>query len=126
MESRRRSDISLALGAMISPAATARASSAACIATTSSWWAVVRPAWMTSEQERPNPNALQARPVDAMAQVTRSAALHRDVHHALIASGVFRKTDPDVVWALIKHMRLVRFTSGMSYFPKATPAIVCT
>ena len=54
------------------------------------------------------------------------AALHRDVHQALIASGIFSKADPDVVPALIKHMRPVCFPPGHVVFAQGDPAVVCT
>ena len=108
------------VGAMISPAATALASSAACIATTSSWLTAVRRGYMTSEHERPNPKALQARTVGA------TAAPHHDVHQALIASGIFRKSEPDVVSAWIRHYGPSGSRPGTSFFPKVTPATVCT
>ena len=107
---------------MISPAATALASSVACIATTSSWWVATRRVCVISEPERPNPKALQALNVDAMSSVTRpSAGQHGDVHQALIASGIFRKTDPDVVSAVIKRMRPVRFPPGHVVFAQGDP-----
>ena len=107
---------------MISPAATALASSVACVATTSSWWVATRRVCVISEPERPNPKALQALNVDAMSSVTRpSAGQHGDVHQALIASGIFRKTDPDVVSAVIKRMRPVRFPPGHVVFAQGDP-----
>jgi CRP/FNR family transcriptional regulator, cyclic AMP receptor protein len=69
------------------------------------------------EQEWSNPKALQASTVDAMSPVTRpSAALYRDVHRALIASGIFSRTDPDVVSALSKRAQPVRFPPGHVVF----------
>ena len=100
---------------MISTAATALASSAACIATTSSWLTAVRRGYVTSEHEKPNPKALQARTVGA------TAAPHQDVHQALIASGIFRKSEPDVVSAWIRHIRPVRFPPGHVIFSQGDP-----
>ena len=57
-----------------------------------------------------------------MSSVTRpTAGPHRDVHQALIASGIFRKTDPDVLSALIEHMRPVRFPPGHVVFAQGDP-----
>jgi CRP/FNR family transcriptional regulator, cyclic AMP receptor protein len=107
---------------MINPTATALASSAACIATTSSWWAVVRRGCVTADRERPNPKALQAKTVDAMSPVTQpTAALHRDLRQALIASGIFGKTDSGVVSALIEHLLPVRFPPGHVVFAQGDP-----
>jgi CRP/FNR family transcriptional regulator, cyclic AMP receptor protein len=93
---------------MISPATSAIASSAACIATTTSWWAVLRRICATSEQARPNARQLNA--VEATSWVPRtSPARHRDAQRALIESGIFGKTDPDVVSALIEPVRPVDF-----------------
>ena len=107
---------------MINTTATALASSAACIATTSSWWAVVRRVCVTAERERSNPKALQAKTVDAMSPVTQTtAALDRDVHQALIASGIFGKADSGVVSALIEHMLPIRFPPGHVVFAQGDP-----
>ena len=114
--------VSVPLFAMISPTATALASSAACIATTSSWWAVVRRVCVTAERERSNPKALQAKTVDAISPVTpTTAALDRDVHQALIASGIFGKADSGVVSVLIEHLLPVRFPPGHVVFAQGDP-----
>jgi CRP/FNR family transcriptional regulator, cyclic AMP receptor protein len=108
--------------AMMTPAATALASSVACIATTSSWWAAVRRAYVTSEQDRPNPKALQPRAIDAMSSVTNpSAEVYRDAQQALIASGIFRKANPDVVAALSRGTRPVCFPPGHVVFAQGDP-----
>ena len=112
---------------MIRPATNALASSVASIATTSSWWALVRGVRIPSEQARPNRNVLQTNTVDAMSPGTRPAgALRRDVRQALIRSGIFGRTGADVVSALIEHVRPVRFSPGHVVLPKVTPAVVCT
>jgi CRP/FNR family cyclic AMP-dependent transcriptional regulator len=106
---------------MISPATNALASSGAFIATTSSWWALVRRVRVPSEQARPNRNALQTNTVDAMSPGTRPAgALRRDVRQALIRSGIFGRTGADVVSALIEH-RPVRFSPGHVVFAQGDP-----
>ena len=102
---------------MIIPTATALASSATCIVTTSSWWAAVRRVRVITEREGPNPKALQATTVDAMSPVVEpAAALHRDVPQVLIASGIFGKTGSDVVSALIENLLPVRFPPGHVVF----------
>jgi CRP/FNR family cyclic AMP-dependent transcriptional regulator len=102
---------------MISPATSALASSAACIATTSSVWAVLRRICAAPEQAWPNPHAPQADAVDATSWVPRTRSpLHRDVQRALIESGIFGETDPDVVSALIEPVRPVRFPTGHVVF----------
>jgi CRP/FNR family cyclic AMP-dependent transcriptional regulator len=107
----------LPLFAMIGSTAAALAMSAACIATTSSWWVTVRRLCMTG---RPNPKAAKApqgMPVGVGTSVPRpTAAAHRDVHRALIASGIFGKTDSDVVSAWIEHVTPVRFPPGEIVF----------
>jgi CRP/FNR family cyclic AMP-dependent transcriptional regulator len=106
----------LALAHMISPTATALASSAACIATTSSWWAVRR-ARLTPEEEGLNLRAPQAPTSDAISPVTRpSAALDREVRQALMVSGIFGRTNLEAVSAVTEHMRLVRFPPGHVVF----------
>jgi hypothetical protein len=108
--------------AMMTPAATALASSAACIANASSWWAAVRLACATSEQDRPSPKALQPTAVDAMSSVTRpSGTERRDVRQALITSGIFGRTDADVVSALSRRTRPVRFSPGHVVFVQGDP-----
>ena len=107
---------------MIRPATTALASSVAFIATTSSWWALVRRVRIPSEQARPNRNALQTNTVDAMSPGTRpTGALRRDVRQALIRSGIFGKTGADDVSALIEHVRPVRFSPGHVVFAQGDP-----
>ena len=77
---------------------------------------------MTAERERSNPKALQAKTVDAMSPVTQTtAALDRDVHQALIASGIFGKADSGVVSALIEHMLPIRFPLGHVVFAQGDP-----
>ncbi len=49
------------------------------------------------------------------------AAVSGDVEGAVIASGIFRKTDPVVVSNLIKHMRPVRFAAGHVVFAQGDP-----
>ena len=108
--------------AMMTPATTALASSVACIANASSWWAAVRRACATSEQDRPSPKALQPRTVDAMSSVIRPrAAVHCDAQQALIASGIFRKANPDVVSALSTRTWPVRFPPGHVVFAQGDP-----
>jgi CRP/FNR family cyclic AMP-dependent transcriptional regulator len=107
---------------MIRPATNALASSAASIATTSSWWALVRRVRIPSEQARPNRNALQTNTVDAMSPGTRpTGALRRDVRQALIRSGIFGKTGADDVSELIEHVRPVRFSPGHVVFAQGDP-----
>lgn len=106
---------------MVSSTATALAS-AACIATTSSWWAAVTRVRVTLARDRPNAKAPQLKTVDAMAPVTQpTAPLHRDVHDALIASGIFGKTDADVVSALTEHLLPVCFPPGHVVFAQGDP-----
>ena len=108
--------------AMMTPAAAALASSAACIATASSWWAAVRRACATSEQDRPNPKALRPRAIDATSSVNNpTAEVHRDAQRALIASGIFRKANPDVVVALSRGTRPVCFPPGHVVFAQGDP-----
>ena len=107
---------------MIRPATTALASSVAFIATTSSWWALVRRVRIRSELARPSRNVLQTNTVDTMSAGTRpTGALRRDVRQALIRSGIFGKTDADVLSALIEHMRPVRFSPGHVVFAQGDP-----
>jgi CRP/FNR family cyclic AMP-dependent transcriptional regulator len=107
---------------MIRPATNTLASSVAFIATTSSWWALVRRVRIRSEQVRPSRNALQTNMVAAMSPGTRpTGALRRDVRQALIRSGIFGKTDADVVSALIEHMRPVCLSPGHVVFAQGDP-----
>jgi CRP/FNR family transcriptional regulator, cyclic AMP receptor protein len=101
---------------MIGPAAAALASSTACIVTTSSWWAAVKRI-DTKEHKRYARGALQARIAEAMPR----GAVSGEVERAVIASGIFRKTDPVVVSNLIKHMRPVRFAAGHVVFAQGDP-----
>ena len=50
------------------------------------------------------------------------AAVPRDVEGAVITSGIFRKTNPSDVSALIKHIRPVRFPPGHVVFAQGDPA----
>jgi CRP/FNR family transcriptional regulator, cyclic AMP receptor protein len=109
---------SLALVAMISPTATALASSAACIVTASSWLTAVGRARVTTGRVGPNSADLLDATADAMAPATAAV---RDVHQALIGSGLFGKTDPDVVSALIEHLLPVRFAPGHVVFAQGDP-----
>jgi CRP-like cAMP-binding protein len=107
---------------MISPTATTLASSAACIATTSSWWAAVRRLRVAADRGLPNPKALQAMTVDAVSPLTPPTATeHRDVHRALIASAIFGKTDSVVASALIEHMVPVHFPREHVVFAQGDP-----
>jgi hypothetical protein len=59
-----------------------------------------------------------------MSPVTQTtAALDRDVHQALIASGIFGKADSGVVSALIEHMLPIRFPPSVVFAGR--PAVVC-
>jgi CRP/FNR family cyclic AMP-dependent transcriptional regulator len=110
------------IGDMMTPAAAALASSAACIATASSWWAAVRRAYATSEGDRPHPKALQSTAIDVTSPVTKpSAEVCRDAQRALIASGIFRKANPDVVVALSRGTRPVCFPPGHVVFAQGDP-----
>jgi CRP/FNR family cyclic AMP-dependent transcriptional regulator len=82
---------------------------------TSSWWAALGRVRVTARRGQPNPTALQAKTVDATV-AQPSAALHYEVHRALIASGIFGRTDPDVVSGLIEHLLPVRFPPGHVVF----------
>jgi CRP/FNR family transcriptional regulator, cyclic AMP receptor protein len=102
---------------MIGPAAAALASSATCIATTSSWWAAVKHIHLAAERDRPVLGALEAKTADATKQAVSSGG----VEGAVIASGIFRKTDPHVVSNVIRHMRPVRFPAGHVVFAQGDP-----
>jgi CRP/FNR family transcriptional regulator, cyclic AMP receptor protein len=107
---------------MIAPTTSALASSAVCIATTSSWWALARHAQVTAESARLNPNPCNTTSVSEMTPVTRAnAAPHRDARQALIASGIFGKSDPDAVSALAEHARLVYFPPKYEVFAQGEP-----
>jgi CRP/FNR family transcriptional regulator, cyclic AMP receptor protein len=57
-----------------------------------------------------------------MSSVTHPrAAVHRDAHQALIASGIFRKADPDVVAAFSRCTQPVRFRPGHVVFAQGDP-----
>jgi CRP/FNR family cyclic AMP-dependent transcriptional regulator len=57
-----------------------------------------------------------------MSPVTRpDAALDREVRQALMASGIFGRTDLEAVSGLTKHVRLVRFPSGHVVFAQGEP-----
>ena len=68
----------------------------------------------------PTATALQAKTVDAMSPMTQPT-LHRDVRKALIASGLFGRTDSDVASALIEHLLPVRFPPGHVVFAQGDP-----
>ena len=107
----------LALFAMIGPTAAALATSAASIATTSSWWATVRRLRMTGRSNPQAQKALRAIPVAAGTPVTSpTATAHRDVHRTLIASGILGKTDPDVSSAWTEHLTPVCLPAGQVVF----------
>jgi CRP/FNR family cyclic AMP-dependent transcriptional regulator len=75
-----------------------------------------------SEREQLHPKVPQAATADVMPPVTqRSAALHGDMRQALIRSGIFGKTDADVVSALIEHVRSVCFSPGHVVFAQGDP-----
>jgi CRP/FNR family transcriptional regulator, cyclic AMP receptor protein len=102
---------------MIGLTATALAASAACIATTSSWWATVRRLCTTGQPNPKSPKALQVMPAAASVPVAAPTAVtHRDVHRAVITSGIFGKTDPDVVSALLEHVTPIHIPSGQVVF----------
>ena len=69
---------------------------------------------------QPNPKpakALQIMPAAASAPIAAPTAVTRgDVHRALMTSGIFGKTDPDVVSALIEHVTPVRIPPGQVVF----------
>ena len=107
---------------MVRPATKTLASSVAFIATTSSWWALVRRVRIRSGQERPSRNALRTNTVAATSSGRRPAgAVRRDVRQALIRSGIFGKSDADVVSALIEYMRPVCFSPGHVVFAQGDP-----
>jgi CRP/FNR family cyclic AMP-dependent transcriptional regulator len=102
---------------VIGPATAVLASSAACIATTSSWWVAVKRLHVTSQQECAAP-VLQTTTAGPLPPAT----LHRGVEEAVIASGIFRKTHLHTVSAWLKHLRPVRFPAGHIMFAQGDPA----
>jgi CRP-like cAMP-binding protein len=93
----------------MSAAETALASS---VGIAPSWRAAVKRVCMSSDQPRPGPNAVRASTGDE----TSTAAFHRCVQRAFIASGIFGNTDADVVSALIEHLQPVLFPAGHVVF----------
>jgi CRP/FNR family transcriptional regulator, cyclic AMP receptor protein len=75
-----------------------------------------------SEREQLHPKAPQAETADVMPPVMqRTAALHGDKRQALIASGIFGKTDSHLVSALIEHVRPVCLSPGHVVFAQGDP-----
>lgn len=110
--------VDLALFAMISPNAAALASSAACIATTSSRRVAASRVRLATEPETPNPKAPQAMTVHMTASGTRplTAAVRRHVLQTLMASGILRKTNADIASKLTEHILPVCFPPGHVVF----------
>ena len=101
---------------MVGHTVTALAWSAAALATTSSWWTVGRRCLPVRPNPK-NPKALQDVSVGMRTTATPPAgAAHRDLHLALIASGLFGKTDADVVSGLVEQVTPVRFPPGQVVF----------
>jgi CRP/FNR family transcriptional regulator, cyclic AMP receptor protein len=71
---------------------------------------------VTSEQDRPNPKAPQAKGVDDAA-----AASHDDLRKALVASGIFRRAHPDVLSAVVAQLQPVDFPAGHVVFRQGDP-----
>ena len=113
----RGTGVSIALGAMINPAAGALAS-VACIAAMSSWWAVVRSGWLPFRRKQASRNVLQAN-ISDLSQ--RACEVYDEVRRALLQSGLFGTADADSVSELIGHLRPVRFPSGHVVFAQGDP-----
>jgi len=106
---------------MIGPTTGALAS-VACIAATSSWWAVVRRTCVPSEHRGPNPDVRRSSTIDALSSSTPpTLGLRRNTHAALIRSGIFGGVNPDVVADLVEHVRTVRFPCGHAVFSQGDP-----
>lgn len=102
---------------MFGCAAAALASSTACLATTSSWWAALKHGRVTPKSAW---SQAAARRQDA--RTISAEAGSGDVGAAaVIASGIFRKTEPEVVRRLIADMRPVRFGTGHVVFAQGDP-----
>jgi CRP-like cAMP-binding protein len=102
---------------VIGPAAAVLASSAAYIATSSSWWVAAKRLHAPSEPELQAAVAVQAEPADALPRVQQP----RGVERAVVASGIFRKSNPDAAGTLVKRMRPVRFPAGHIVFAQGDP-----
>jgi CRP/FNR family cyclic AMP-dependent transcriptional regulator len=72
---------------------------------------------VTSQQEWSSPSILHGTTAGPRPPTT----LHRGVEGAVIASGIFRKTNADAVSALVKHMRPVRFPARHIVFAQGDP-----
>jgi CRP/FNR family transcriptional regulator, cyclic AMP receptor protein len=78
--------------------------------------AAVRRVCVSSEEARSVQKALRASTDRETSAATSTAAFHRCVQRAFIASGIFGNTDADVVSALIEHLQPVLFPAGHVVF----------
>jgi CRP/FNR family cyclic AMP-dependent transcriptional regulator len=102
---------------MLGCTAAALASSTAFVATASSWWAAVKRIYVEPESTSSNPAAART----DVAHNLATAAGSRDIPAAVVASGIFRKTESEVMCRLIGHMRPVRFGPGHVAFAQGDP-----
>lgn len=77
------------------------------------WWETTSPVGLTLDKKRHPENDLGAGALAATEGVTAAAPLeHGGVQHALIASGIFGRTSPEVVTALTKELNPTHFSRG--------------
>jgi CRP-like cAMP-binding protein len=73
------------------------------------WWETTSPVGLSLDKKRPDAKVLGAATL-AVAECPRPE--HDEVQHALITSGMFGRTSPEVVAALSKGLRPERFSPG--------------